>query len=562
MIQATLLLLLAFCLAPSLGRRSAAERHLLWTALLAAAALVPLLRPWLPTWEPAWARAVAAGLPVPFAAPSVALDADAVPVVVRATGTGRVAHAVSPFLLIWIAGTAAVAARLALDALALVRMARASSPVVDDGWRDLVRATARELGLRRPIALLQSRTRIVPVTWGLRRARVLVPADAGRWSTDRRRAVLAHELAHARRGDWLIHLAAELACAAYWFHPLFWLAKSRLCRESERAADDEVLAIGVDGSDYAAHLLDVVRAAQWPARSWSPALAMGRRSQLGRRIAAVLTTNANRIAVSRPKAAAAALLALAVTLLLGTMTVRGGGVNITIRTTGLPPMPDAGAGRRSERPAAPVRSVRVAAVDGPLDAAVTPPDVLEYSTPPLYSEEARRLGVEGIATVEARIAADGAVGSARIVGSLGHGLDQNALVAVRQWRFRPALRSGQPIPVWADIDVEFSLRSEAVNELIANDMATRVGPGVAPPHVVRTGPMLRAWRGREDERHGTVVLDVVLLENGSPKIVRILQSVDPQLDERAVRNFEEWRFSPAMKDGRPIKVRMNAEVRF
>jgi protein TonB len=58
------------------------------------------------------------------------------------------------------------------------------------------------------------------------------------------------------------------------------------------------------------------------------------------------------------------------------------------------------------------------------------------------------------------------------------------------------------------------------------------------------------------------VLDVVLLEDGTPKIVRILQSLNPDLDERAVRTFEQWRFTPAMKNGRPVKVRMNAEVNF
>ena len=61
---------------------------------------------------------------------------------------------------------------------------------------------------------------------------------------------------------------------------------------------------------------------------------------------------------------------------------------------------------------------------------------------------------------------------------------------------------------------------------------------------------------------GTVVLDVVLLENGTPRIVRIIRSLGADADDMAVRTFEQWRFSPALKDGRPIKVRMNAEVRF
>jgi TonB family protein len=61
---------------------------------------------------------------------------------------------------------------------------------------------------------------------------------------------------------------------------------------------------------------------------------------------------------------------------------------------------------------------------------------------------------------------------------------------------------------------------------------------------------------------GAVVLDVVLLQDGSPKIVRILKSLTPEADEQAVRHFEQWRFTPAMKTGAPVKVRLNAEVRF
>ena len=110
----------------------------------------------------------------------------------------------------------------------------------------------------------------------------------------------------------------------------------------------------------------------------------------------------------------------------------------------------------------------------------------------------------------------------------------------------------------AEIDIEFNLQSEAVNAMIANDMATLVGPGVTPPQVVRTAdtsaPRVHA--------RGSVVLDVVLLEDGTPKIVRILQSLTPEADESAVRHFERWRFTPAMKSGVPVKVRMNAEVRF
>jgi TonB family protein len=190
--------------------------------------------------------------------------------------------------------------------------------------------------------------------------------------------------------------------------------------------------------------------------------------------------------------------------------------------------------------------------------ATTLPQISDYTTPPLYSDEARRQHLEGVVTIAVRVDEEGRLTSSRVVRGLGAGLDQNALVALRQWRFRPGTRRGTPAAMNAEVDIPFDLRSEAVNELIANDMATLVGPDVTPPRVIRSaGPPLRGGTAS-----GSVVLDVVLLQNGSPKIVRILRSLSPEADESAVRHFEQWRFAPATRNGVPVKVRMNAEVRF
>jgi TonB family protein len=119
------------------------------------------------------------------------------------------------------------------------------------------------------------------------------------------------------------------------------------------------------------------------------------------------------------------------------------------------------------------------------------------------------------------------------------------------------VRSGTPVTGDRLIDIEFSRQNEAVNELIANDMATLAGPGVTPPRALR-----RAEPPARPGRRGVVVLDVVLLETGVPKIVRILKPVDRELDDLAIRAFEQWRFSPALKDGNAVKVRLTAEVNF
>ena len=53
---------------------------------------------------------------------------------------------------------------------------------------------------------------------------------------------------------------------------------------------------------------------------------------------------------------------------------------------------------------------------------------------------------------------DGSVGSVRVTRSLGAGLEQKAIEAVRQWRFGPARRQGQPVDVVVEVSVEFKLR--------------------------------------------------------------------------------------------------------
>ncbi|HEV8396651.1 MAG TPA: energy transducer TonB [Vicinamibacterales bacterium] len=75
-----------------------------------------------------------------------------------------------------------------------------------------------------------------------------------------------------------------------------------------------------------------------------------------------------------------------------------------------------------------------------------------------YSEEARRANVVGDVLMEVVVRADGTVGSARVTRGLGFGLDERAAAAVRQWRFAPARRAGEPVDVAVEVAMEFNLR--------------------------------------------------------------------------------------------------------
>jgi periplasmic protein TonB len=79
---------------------------------------------------------------------------------------------------------------------------------------------------------------------------------------------------------------------------------------------------------------------------------------------------------------------------------------------------------------------------------------------PAYTPDAMRAKVQGIVEVEALVLPDGTVAEARVTRSLDptFGLDREALIAVRQWRFAPAMRRGQPVSVLVPIEVSFTLR--------------------------------------------------------------------------------------------------------
>ena len=88
---------------------------------------------------------------------------------------------------------------------------------------------------------------------------------------------------------------------------------------------------------------------------------------------------------------------------------------------------------------------------------VSAPTVISQVEPE-YPEEARRLGYEGTVVLEAIVRADGSVEVVRVRRSLGYGLDEKAIEALQQWKFRPGMRDGQAVPVALNIEVNFNFR--------------------------------------------------------------------------------------------------------
>lgn len=301
--RTTLVLLLALGATTLLRRASAATRHLVWTVALAGVLVLPFLDRVVPQWRvvpvPAELAPVAAHTAAPVAEPVVA---------------GEPAHFVAPasaapaseprtdwmmwIVGVWAAGGVLLLARLVAGVLRIWWVERRSAELADERWISLTDGLARRLRLGRMVTLLRGENASVPMTWGIVRPVVLLPAEADGWTEERRTVVLAHELAHIRRWDALTQWIAHLAVAVHWYNPLVWAAARRLRQEREQACDDAVLALGARPAVYADHLLDIVRSlgtASGPAA----ALAMARRSQFEGRLLAILDVAVPRTGVGK-----------------------------------------------------------------------------------------------------------------------------------------------------------------------------------------------------------------------------------------------------------------------
>ncbi len=137
----------------------------------------------------------------------------------------------------WLLGVALLACSLALGLCSLARLRRRGRPVSAGAPLDDVTALSRRLGIRRRVPLLESDCPDLPATAGWLRPVILLPADWREWSDDDRRAVLAHELAHVRRRDFLATLLALAGRALHFYHPLARGLVSRLRLRQEMAAD-------------------------------------------------------------------------------------------------------------------------------------------------------------------------------------------------------------------------------------------------------------------------------------------------------------------------------------
>src|SRR5881628_149510 len=186
------------------------------------------------------------------------------PVTAAAPVADRIRAALEPALpwvvLVWFGGVVALSLRLASGWLMTRQLRRVGTSSVPDACVEAVARLAAWLRISRPVRVLQSAVVQVPAVMGWLRPVILLPASALTGLTPLQLdALLAHELAHVRRYDYLVNLVQSVIETLLFYHPAVWWVSQQVREEREHCCDDLAVAVCGDAHFYATALVGMER---------------------------------------------------------------------------------------------------------------------------------------------------------------------------------------------------------------------------------------------------------------------------------------------------------------
>ena len=317
----------------------ASARHAVWATALVIALLLPLVT----------GSGLTVAVPVPMlsAAEKFVTASRIVSSATAPAPAGRASTAIpnddraravpwkAIVLVVYLTGAAIALLPFVIGAVRVARVRRLARPV---GEHPKWAAALGRIAAPAPATVVVSVDTGVPITYGLVRPVVVLPAGVDSWTSEQLRDALVHEFAHVRRFDWGFQLVSLLACAVHWFNPLVWIAARRLRLEAERACDEQVLRLGASPHDYAAQLVALTRD---NCKEFGASIAMARRSCLGRRVNTILSYRRSTMKFRLVVTAGAVLLTAGTLLLAPLQPVSASGHQSSWRATDLPPLMEA-----------------------------------------------------------------------------------------------------------------------------------------------------------------------------------------------------------------------------
>ena len=188
----------------------------------------------------------------------------------------------------------------------------------DEYWIETLDALKNKVGVKQSIELVESALTRTPMVVGIMKPMILFPIGAiNRLSPTEVEAILAHEIAHVLRKDYIFNIIQSVIEALFYFHPAVWWISSIIRNERENCCDDVAIEICGSSMNYAKALVTVQEMAYYPMYQPALAFAGNRKNQLLFRVQRILNQPQNKTNVMEKLIATCLLVVMMVVLSFG-----------------------------------------------------------------------------------------------------------------------------------------------------------------------------------------------------------------------------------------------------
>lgn len=439
--EGTLVVLLLSAVLATARQSSAQARYAICCASLALMALCPIVT--FAYLEQASGRTTHVGLIAENAGRLAVAQEQSIPASLLEHVTAIADKAMPWALAVWMIGVLVFVARAIAASMAVRRLRNKSIMAAPESLLTLAMVVAERLGVSQAFEVFASGSVTTPTVVGWLKPVILFPvASLMSLAPEQLEAMLAHELAHIRRRDYLVNALQLAVETLLFYHPAVWWVSRQIRSEREHCCDD--VAVAVTGSPLvyakALYLLEEQRAT-------APALTLGANGgELKMRIKRLLTGESLAAGSSGP---ATWMVTMTLLFLISGIVVSMAGIGKA----------------RAQSPAPPSTPMTT-------DKNVTESDPrlrVVYAKDPDYPEIAKAAHVSGTVMVAVTVNPKGKIIEAAIKDGEPM-LRQAALEAVQQYRFAPFTPSGDT-DAKAIVTVNFVLYGEAQNNAAKPDLS-------------------------------------------------------------------------------------------
>ncbi len=193
-----------------------------------------------------------------------------------------------------------------------------------------------------------------------------------------------------------------------------------------------------------------------------------------------------------------------------------------------------------------------------------PPLYAEVTTrvEPEYTPQARAAGLQGSVILYLIVSPEGELEQAEVIQSLGLGLDERAIEAVKQWRFKPATKNGKPVSVEQMAEVIFHLSALPSWEIRRSGF--RVNRSTEQPERQLKKPLLTQYVTPAADAcpadGGVVIVNLEVTPKGQPDHLKLVEGPGEAASAAALAAMRSWRFRPGFFNGKPRLASATVEL--